>query len=73
VSLSLTVTYRNEVNRVKMETVGCIAAMVTHKLGSERARAESMKGQKKKVGDSTTEHFLGRIGEIVEFPNGLLL
>jgi hypothetical protein len=58
---------------VKMETVRCIAAMVTHKLGSERARAESMKGQKKKVGDSTTEHFLGRIGEIVEFPNGLLL
>jgi hypothetical protein len=56
-----------------MEIVGCIAAMVTHKLGSERARAESMKGQKKKVGDSTTEHFLGRIGEIVEFPNGLLL
>jgi hypothetical protein len=47
--LSLTVTCRNEVNRVKMETVGCIIAMVTHKLGSERARAESMKVQKKKV------------------------
>jgi hypothetical protein len=49
VSSSLTVTCRNEVNRVKMETLGCIVAMVTHKLGSERARAESIKVPKTKL------------------------
>jgi len=48
--LSLTVTCRNEVNQVK--------------LGSERARAESMKVQKKKVGDMVLlSTFLAELGK----------